>query len=139
MKLSIYEYIYKHSRIFYDFSELFHNLRAHRVSGAQRASTALRRSEKEGGHRPPKSSRLHKFIKALWTYLHKCIKTLQMYKAFCMQMHVLKKVKYIPNVSYFVNLGHKHKIIVKMRNNIDPKTINWFLGPNKGFKVLVDP
>ena len=62
-----------------------------------------------------------------------------MYKAFCMQMHVLKKVKYIPNVSYFVNLGHKHKIIVKMRNNIDPKTINWFVGPNKGFKVLVDP
>ena len=62
-----------------------------------------------------------------------------MYKAFCMQMHVLKNVKYIPNVSYFVNLGHKHKIIVKMRNNIDPKTIYWFVGPNKGFQVLVDP
>ena len=113
--------------------------RAHRAPGAQRASTALRRSEKEGGNRHPEPSCLHKCIKALWTYLHKCIKTLQMYKAFCMQMHVLIKVKYIPNVSYFVKLGHKHKIIVKIRNNIDPKTINWFLGPNKGFKVFVDP
>ena len=41
-----------------------------------------------------------------------------------MQMHDLIKFYHIPNVSYFVKPGHKHKFIVKIRNNIDPKTIN---------------